>query len=43
MEKILVIEDDESVRDVLRPFLQETGFEVTTAESGVTGIDMLRT
>jgi len=43
MEKILVIEDDESVRDVLRPFLQETGFEVTTAESGVTGVDMLRT
>jgi nitrogen regulation protein NR(I) len=42
MEKILVIEDDESVRDVLRPFLQETGFEVTTAESGVTGIDILR-
>jgi DNA-binding NtrC family response regulator len=42
MEKILVIEDDESVRAVLRPFLRETGFEVTTAESGVAGIDILR-
>jgi len=37
-----VIEDDESVRDVLSRFLRETGFEVTTADSGVTGIDMLR-
>jgi nitrogen regulation protein NR(I) len=42
MEKILVIEDDETVRDLLHSFLKEKGFEVTTAESGVAGIDMLR-
>jgi len=42
MEKILVIEDDETVRDLLHSFLEEKGFDVTTAESGVAGIDMLR-
>jgi nitrogen regulation protein NR(I) len=42
MEKILVIEDDETVRTLLRSFLKEKGFEVTTAVSGVAGIDMLR-
>jgi nitrogen regulation protein NR(I) len=43
MEKILVIEDDDTVRDVLRTFLSTKGFEVTIAESGEAGLDVLRT
>ncbi len=42
MEKILVIEDDETVRDVLRSFLWEKGYEVTIAHNGETGLDMVR-
>ncbi len=42
MQRILVIEDDETVRDVLRSFLGEKGFEVTLAENGEAGLDMLR-
>ncbi len=42
MEKVLVIEDDETVRDVLRAFLLEKGYEVTIAHNGETGIDMVR-
>jgi len=41
-QKVLVIEDDETVRDVLRTFLVEKGFTVTLAESGETGLDSLR-
>ncbi|HTF99346.1 MAG TPA: sigma-54 dependent transcriptional regulator [Nitrospirota bacterium] len=43
MEKVLVIEDDETVRDVLRSFLATKGFEVTLAENGEAGVDILRT
>src|SRR5512141_1559525 len=43
MQKVLVIEDDDTVRDVLRAFLAEKGFEATLAPSGEAGIDMLRT
>ncbi len=43
MEKILVIEDDETVRDVLHSFLREKGYEVTIARNGETGLDMVRT
>jgi len=43
MEKILVIEDDETVQDVLRTFLQTKGFDVTIAENGEAGLDMMRT
>jgi nitrogen regulation protein NR(I) len=43
MEKVLVIEDDETVRDVLRAFLQDKKYEVTIAGNGATGLDMVRT
>lgn len=43
MHAVLVIEDDETVRDVLYSFLTEKGFEVTLAKSGEEGIDLLRT
>jgi nitrogen regulation protein NR(I) len=42
MEKILVIEDDETVRDVLRSFLREKGYEVTIANNGEAGRDIVR-
>lgn len=38
-EKILVIEDDEVMRELLRMTLQQNGYEVTTAEDGVRGYD----
>ncbi len=42
MKRVLVIEDDETVRDVLRSFLGQKGFEVTLAENGESGLDVLR-
>ncbi len=42
MGKILIIEDDETVRDVLRSFLKEKGFETTLAQNGQAGLDMVR-
>jgi nitrogen regulation protein NR(I) len=42
MDKLLVIEDDETVRDVLRSCLGEKGFAVTLAQNGETGLDTLR-
>ena len=40
--RILVIEDDETVRDVLRTFLKDRGFDVTVAVSGEIGLEVLR-
>lgn len=42
MVKILVIDDEEEIRDVLQQVLQRAGFEVCVADCGDTGIDMLR-
>lgn len=41
MQRVLVIDDDETVRDVLSSFLQEKGFEVLTSERGESGLEML--
>jgi CheY-like chemotaxis protein len=38
-KKILVIEDDEIMRELLRMSLEQNGYEVTTAEDGVRGYD----
>jgi DNA-binding response OmpR family regulator len=38
-EKILVIEDDEVMRELMRMSLEQNGYEVTTAEDGVRGYD----
>jgi nitrogen regulation protein NR(I) len=43
MHKVLVIEDDETVRDVLRSFLGGKGFEVILTANGEAGLDQLRT
>ncbi|HUJ19170.1 MAG TPA: sigma-54 dependent transcriptional regulator [Nitrospirota bacterium] len=42
MHRVLVIEDDETVQDVLRSFLIAKGFEVTIAKTGEAGLDQLR-
>src|ERR1700690_2619283 len=42
MKSVLVIEDDETVRDVLRSFLGQKGFEVTLAQNGESGLNLLR-
>ena len=42
MQRILVIDDDETVRDVLQSFLSSKGFEVTLATEGQSGIDLIK-
>jgi CheY-like chemotaxis protein len=39
---VLVVEDDEGVRDALRSVLEDEGFTVTSAENGVQALEMLR-
>ena len=39
---VLVIDDDASIHDVMRPLLCAEGFTVLTAVSGAKGLDMLR-
>ncbi len=41
MHRILVIDDDQTVRDVLERFFSEHGFAVSTLEDGEKGIELL--
>src|SRR6266496_6722379 len=41
-ERILLVEDDRSIRDVLRAILEEEGYAVTTAENGRRALEHLR-
>jgi two-component system response regulator ResD len=41
MEKILVIDDDEEIRKLIKDFLQKESFEADTAKNGRTAIDMV--
>jgi len=41
MEKILVIDDDDSIRETLQLYLSEIGYEVITANNGETGIKLI--
>lgn len=40
--KLLVIDDDPDIRDVLSVFLQAEGFEVITAVDGLEGLEMIK-
>ena len=40
--RILVIDDESTVRELLYDFLSEAGFEVTVAEDGVKGLALYR-
>lgn len=37
--RVLVVEDDETVSEVVRRYLQREGYEVETAADGITGLD----
>lgn len=41
-ERILLVEDDRSIRDVLRGILEEEGYAVTIAENGKRALEFLR-
>ena len=41
-ERILVVEDDEPVREIARRALEEAGYEVVAAESGPVALELLR-
>ena len=38
MQRILIVEDDIEIQDMLRNYLTDAGYEVVIAEDGVTGI-----
>ena len=42
MEKILVVEDEESVREVISEFLTGWGYETVLAENGQKGLELFR-
>lgn len=42
MPRILIIDDDEAVREATRIALVANGYEVITADSGRSGLDLLR-
>ena len=39
--KILIVEDDESIRDILLAFIQQNGYLVMSAADGMAGYDLL--
>jgi len=39
-KKILLIEDDDEMRELMRTTLEQNGYEVATASDGVNGYDM---
>jgi len=40
MQKILIVEDDLTIQDLLHDFLQEAGYEITLASNGVEAISL---
>jgi len=42
MQRVLVIDDDATVRDVLHSFLKSSGFDVVLAHDGQAGLEMIR-
>ncbi|MGE4267747.1 MAG: response regulator [Deferribacterales bacterium] len=42
MKKILIIDDEEHIRDHYQNLLTEKGFKVDTAENGTVGLEMFR-
>ena len=42
MSKILVIDDEQGIRDLLDTLLSRKGYEVVLAESGRTGLELFR-
>ncbi len=42
MHKILIIDDDEFIRDLLQSFLQDKGFYIRLAHDGLKGLNLIR-
>ena len=42
MARVLILDDEEAVREVIRMVLEEDGHEVAEASNGVTGLEMFR-
>jgi DNA-binding NtrC family response regulator len=42
MQRILVIDDEESIRDLLKDFLEAKGFQVAVASDGESGLKLLK-
>jgi CheY-like chemotaxis protein len=42
MARVLIVDDDEGIREVLRDLLDEAGYAVAEAEDGAAGLAMLR-
>ncbi|MCP2239074.1 DNA-binding response OmpR family regulator [Thermoanaerobacterium thermosaccharolyticum] len=42
MAKVLVIEDEEGMRDILKTYLEKNNFDALFAEDGNTGINMFK-
>ena len=42
MQRILVIDDEESIRDLLTDFLEGKGFEVVSTQDGKSGLALLK-
>ncbi len=42
MHRVLVIDDEESIRELLKDFLESKGLEVVTASDGRTGLSLLK-
>ena len=40
MQNILIVEDDMDIQELLREFLKEAGYEVTSASDGIEAMDM---
>ena len=42
MNSILIIDDEESARDLLRRLLEQEGYEVVAAKNGQEGVEIFR-
>ncbi len=43
MATVLIVDDDDGIRETLRFLLEDEGYEVLEARNGAVGLDMLRT
>lgn len=39
---ILVVEDDDSIREVVKDYLEQTGYQVTVCSDGLKGLDRVK-